>query len=213
MKKNLAIAMVLALVMLVTLALPVYAGRPTQKFKYAHSSDCVVVPGGIVTSEYYAPTGDRNSNQGSRMVVKFPLGGVNINRMVSAEIQLWVVRSYVNNGFTTVLPLPNIGLGSTEVIHIADYGRTVSSTLYNAPSIGNDPGELIGATESLSSNIVSVDVTDAVTQAKLAGDHFVAFLIKTAIETDNDSKEDAWYFATSESNKPYRPKLMINLQP
>lgn len=210
MKVKTLIIIALTLVLLLTVAVPVYAGRPTQKIKYAHSSDCAVVPGGTVTTELYAPVGDRSSNQGSRMVIKFRLGGIKLDKMASAQLQLSVGRSKLN-GTTYYKPFPNPGLGNTEVIHIADYGRTVSSAAYSTSSIGNDPGVLWGADNVTDFQLPPIDVTAAVTQAILAGDHFVAFRIQTAQETDGDGLEDGWWFATSEQPREFRPTLIINL--
>lgn len=210
MKFKTLIILALTLVLLVTVAVPVSAARPTQKIKYAHRSDCAVVPGGTVSLELYAPVGDRSNNQGSRMVVKFRLGGISLARMASAQLQLSIGRSRVD-GTQYFKPFPNPGLGNTEVIHIADYGRTVSSAVYNASSIGNDPGVLWGADNVTDYQLPPIDVTAAVTQAKLAGYHFVTFRIQTATVTDGDSLEDAWYFCTSEQSREFRPTLIINL--
>ena len=210
MKTKTLIILALTLVLLVTVAVPVYADRPTQKIKYAHRSDGAVVPGGIVTTELYAPVGDRSSNQGSRMVVKFRLGGINLDKMASAQLQLSIGRSKLDST-TYYKPFPNPGLGNTEVIHIADYGRILSSAAYSASSIGNDPGVLWGADNVTSYQLPPIDVTAAVTQAKLAGYHFVTFRIQTVTETDGDGKEDAWYFCTSEQPREFRPALIINL--
>jgi hypothetical protein len=211
MKSKLLISLSLALVMLVTVAVPVSAAPPTQKIKYAHRSDGAVVPGGTVSLELYAPVGDRSSNQGSRMVVKFRLGGIKLDKMASAQLQLSIGRSKVD-GTTYYKPFPNPGLGNTEVIHIADYGRTLSSSAYSASSIGNDPGVLWGAGNVTDYQLSPIDVTAAVTQAISAGYQFVTFRIQTETETDSDGFEDAWYFCTSEQSHEFRPTLIINLQ-
>jgi hypothetical protein len=211
MKSKILISILLTLVLLVTVAVPVSAARPTQKIKYAHGSDGAVVPGGTVSLELYAPVGDRSSNQGSRMVVKFRLGGISLAKMASAQLQLSIGRSKVD-GTTYYKPFPNPGLGNTEVIHIADYGRTISSAAYSASSIGNDPGLLWGTDNVTDYQLPLIDVTAAVTQAKLAKYRFVTFRIQTATVTDGDGSEDAWYFCTSEQPREFRPALIIDLQ-
>lgn len=211
MKVKTLIVLALTLALLVTVAVPVSAARPTQKIKYAHRSDGAVVPGGTVSLDLYAPVGDRSTDQGSRMVVKFRLGGISLAKMASAQLQLSIGRSKLD-GTMYYKPFPNPGLGNTEVIHIADYGRTLSSAAYSASSIGNDPGVVWGADNVTDYQLPPIDVTAAVTQAKLAGYQFVTFRIQTVTETDGDGAEDAWLFATSEQPREFRPALIVNLQ-
>lgn len=219
MKFKTLIILALTLVLLVTVAVPVSAARPTQKIKYAHKSDCGLTSSGVLSgseTSAYTVVGDRTSDTGERMVIKFRLGGINLNRMDSAELQLSFTRSLIDNSnwdVTAPFDNPGSGLGYTEVIHIADYGRRASSAAYNSSSIGNDPGMLLAAGAS-ASRTESIDVTDAVIQAKTAKYHFVTFRIQTQNETDGDGMMDKWYINTSEiSLANYRPTLVIHLLP
>jgi hypothetical protein len=216
MKFRTVVILALALVLLLAVAVPASAGRPTQKIRYAHKSDATVTPVGVSTPDSFrAAVGDRNTDHGSRMVVKFALNGVKIDRIASAQLKLTIDRSVKDDGLDMSLPIQYPGLGNTTVIHIADYGRTASIAAYDTPSIGNDPGVVWGANNVTSLGLPPIDVTAAVIQARQAGYRFVTFRIQTVIETDNDGKQDVWYFAASErANSPqYRPTLTINLTP
>jgi hypothetical protein len=103
--------------------------------------------------------------------------------------------------------LRNPGLGDCWVRHIRDYG-TLDSSDFDAPSIGNDPGVLIGATQRLNVGWVSIDVKNAVQDDLDHRRDFAAFMIGFSTISDNDGRGDSWDFYSVHSayftdNVPY----------
>jgi hypothetical protein len=191
---------------------------PTTIIIIADDSDFDVYSSGLsggaedLTDWGVGDTGGGSPNLGRRGLVKFSLAG--LGEIVSAQLQLTILESrqdqYPDPGtIDNSPPFTNPGLGDTVVIHIADYGTT-SAAGYGATSIGNDPGVLILATTEPDA-VVSVDVTDAIKQAMELEASFVAFRIQTETETDNDSLNDVWFFASANhDNSSYHPTIQIS---
>jgi hypothetical protein len=147
--------------------------------------------------------------------VKFPLGGIKVSNIDWVELELHIQSYMVNdNQNGPPSPFPNIGLGDTLVVPIEDYGRSPSIVSYDSTAIGSSvvlipAGDPVGTGEW--NPTVSADVTDAVIAAKTAKSRFVTFRIQTAVDTINPGKTDRWFFASSETVKSYRPRIIVHL--
>jgi hypothetical protein len=214
MKSKVFISLLLAVVMLVALAIPVFAGAPTEKIKYSHRSDCMVTETSTLWhSEGYVYVGDSPGNTDHRALFKFPLGGIKVSNIDWVELQFHIYACNVNGTyFPPDATFPNIGLGDTLVVPIEDYGRTPSTASYNSTAFGPSVVMIDGTTASVP-QLVSANVTAAVIAAKDARERFVTFRVQTAVGTDNDGVADNWFFSTKDaSTKSARPILKVHLK-
>ncbi len=145
--------------------------------------------------------------------IKFSLSGI-AGIISDAKMHLYVSQSIKDWGSPYLVdqdphyysgPTTNPGLGDCEVIHIDDYDILDANDFY-ASSIGNDPGVLIGSTEtpncagvlSTKNTPVSIDITAAMQDDIDNGRTYTTFMIKLSSKTDGDSMIDAWFFWSSE---------------
>jgi hypothetical protein len=134
------------------------------------------------------------SNEYIQGFVKFSLSG--ITSVDSATLYIYVGVSWRNNVLDNTSPLTNPGLGDCVVRHIADYG-TIGDEDLDAPSIGNDPGVLIGGAETPNKGYVSIDVTAAMQDDIANGRPFSTFMIRITTNTDGDGRNDLWTFLSA----------------
>jgi hypothetical protein len=173
---------------------------------YGDPSDGVVSSdGGINSANVFFWIGDEASppNVVLRSFVKFSLAGVS-GKVGSATLKLSVQISEKDGVGGGVSPLQNIGLGDCLVIHINDYG-TLNPSDFNTPSIGNDPGVLISSSTNPNVGYLSIDVTSAMQDDIDNGRAFTSFMIKMAIDTDNDGLVDRFFFSAAEDSSGRPP--------
>ncbi|MEM4284799.1 MAG: hypothetical protein QW684_01125 [Candidatus Nitrosocaldus sp.] len=159
-----------------------------------------------------APTmivGDDNSNTTFRSFVKFSISSLHGKILKSAELKLTIERSIRNGSADNSAPFNNPQLGNTLVIHINDYG-TLNASDFNAPSIGNDPGILIPANIN-PNQVVSISVKNAMQDDINNLRNFTTYMIRTANNTDGDSRRDQWRFYTMDSNTTNAPRIEYTL--
>ena len=140
--------------------------------------------------------GDIENNEYDRAFLKFSLAGIS-GTLSSARLHVYVFASYKDGTLYTTSPLRNPGLGDCVVRHIADFG-TVDTGDIDAPSIGNDPGVLIGGTTNPNVGYVSVDVTAAMQDDINNGRAWSVFMIKMSTDTDGNTDRDEFLFYSSE---------------
>lgn len=194
---KLMLSTLLAVALFLGLSYPV---AQAQSIIYGDPADGVVTSGGGINSVNGAFwLGDEASppNAILRSFVKFSLAGVS-GKLGSATLRLYIEFSKPDNGFDTVSPLDNIGLGDTLVVHIDDFGILFPSD-FNAPSIGNDPGILFSSTTNPNVGYISIDVTSAMQDDIDNGRAFTSFMIKMSTDTDGDGRIDEWFFSATEN--------------
>ncbi|MBS7625776.1 hypothetical protein KEJ51_01860 [Candidatus Bathyarchaeota archaeon] len=164
---------------------------------YSDPSDGFVSSiGSVETSTSYVFVGDGDLNVYFRAFVKFSLSGVS-GILSSAKLYLYVYGTTIGAAGYFVSPLPNPGLGDCVIVHIDDYG-SLDAGDFNAPSIGNDPGVLIGAIQTPSVGYISIDITAAMQDDVNNGRAWSAFMIKMSMNTNNDGMKNLWHLYTSE---------------
>lgn len=158
-------------------------------------------------------TGGSEANIGRRALVRFDMRALSGMTVHGATLCVFVSQSrrdqYPAPGqIDDVAPFLNPGLGETRVFNVADYGTPEGSD-YHLPSIGNDPGALIGASQEPDAQ-VTLDVTAALQQALHENQPFVTFRIQTLQETDGDGLGDVWFFASADHpDREKRPRLEV----
>ena len=144
-----------------------------------------------------------------RAFVKFSLSGVS-GTLHSAKLNLFLKGSYFRERFfhkwDEVSPLGNPGLGDCLVRHIADYGSLDVSD-FDSPSIGNDPGVLIGGTATPNVGYVSINIKAAVQDDMNNGRPYTTFMIQLSTKADYDGKEDGWVFSAYEAGTDKCPNI------
>jgi hypothetical protein len=163
---------------------------------YSDSSDGYVRRDGAVTERIVV--GDTSANAKVQGFVKFSLAGIS-GTLASARLYLYVYGSEIKGGQDLTSPFTNPGLGNCLVRHIADYG-TLGTEDLDAPSIGNDPGVLLSDTATPDIGYVSIDVKAAMQDDINKGGAFSTFMIKMAMDTNNDGSSEDWYFYTVEAD-------------
>lgn len=131
-----------------------------------------------------------------RVFVKFDVSGLS-GTLSSATLHIYVHESRIGANTYSSGQLPNPGLGDCVVRHIDDYG-TLDTLDYNRASILNDPGVLIGATETPNVGYLSIDVTAAMQDDINHGRPFTSFMIKMSTDNDIDNSYDYFSFYMSE---------------
>jgi hypothetical protein len=175
---------------------------------YSDSSDGTVRSDGlIITGQNTAVVGDGNGNRPTQAFFKFEIpemmhpGGT-----LRATLYIFLNHTRVNNTNDYIDPLQNPGLGDCLVRHIDDY-ITLGLEDLNSPSIGNDPGVLITGSETPNKGYISIDVTEAMQDDVDSSRTYTTFMIKTALDTDNNSDEDRWRFSAYEHNQGQEPYI------
>ncbi|MEM3595667.1 MAG: CFI-box-CTERM domain-containing protein [Candidatus Bathyarchaeia archaeon] len=164
---------------------------------YSDSSDGFVGnTGSVTTSTSYMYVGDNELNVYFRAFLKFSLSGVS-GIISSARLYLYVYGVTIGPTGFFVSPLPNPGLGECVVIHINDYG-SLDAGDFNAPSIGNDPGVLIGSIQTPNVGYLSIDVTSAMQDDVNNGRAWSAFMVKMTVNTNSDGMKNLWHLHASE---------------
>ena len=205
--RNLPLVLLLMMVIVSTISfLRVQEAKATPDIIFSDSEDGYVTGTGLVGNGMSSMlVGDSFGDISDHMFVRFSLSSVWGN-LTSAKLYLYLFRSRTGGIPYETSPLPNIGLGDCQVIHIADYG-TLDGSDFNAPSIGNDPGVLIGSSATPDVGFVSIDVKAAMEDDMRSGRSFTAFMLKMSTATDNDQDQDTWHFRTFEHNdqsqRPY----------
>lgn len=84
----------------------------------------------------------------------------------------------------------------------------------DSPSIGNDPGVLISSSATPDVGYVSIDVTAAMQDDMNKGRRYTTFMIKMAVNTNNDGNDNYWAFLASEVTGTDRdPYIECSLKP
>lgn len=167
---------------------------------YSDPSDGLVSSdGGINPLFEYLWVGDEASppNVYIRAFVKFSLAGIS-GTLSSARLHLYVRASDRDGLSDNTSPLTNPGLGDCQIVHIDDYGA-LDPADFNAPSIGNDPGVLIGGAETPNVGYISIDVKAAMQDDVNNGRLWSTYMIKMSTDTDGDGQVDRWFFYSSDS--------------
>ncbi|MBS7651364.1 MAG: hypothetical protein QXN62_09000 [Candidatus Bathyarchaeia archaeon] len=195
---KLSLAALLIVVILSTVSpLPLKEAKAVLADKiYGDPSDGHIDSSGLVDdSVNFYGIGDDNMNRYIRGFVKFSLSGIS-GKLSTATLNLYVLGSWKDSSDDYISPLTNPDLGDFLVIHIADYGSTLDFGDFNAPSIGNDPGVLISSTATPNVGYVSIDVKAAMQDDIDNNRAWSTFMIKLAIDTDNDGKWDRWVLSS-----------------
>jgi len=175
----------------------IHLAEASPDIVFGDSSDGIVYNTGLVLSAaavYFV--GDDASNQYFQALVKFSLGLVS-KCLSSASLNLYVFQSILNDVVDNSGSLTNPGLGDLQVRHINDYG-TLDAGDFDAPSIGNDPGVLIGGSATPNVGYVSITVTDAMQDDINNARSFTSYLLKLQTNTDNDGRDDSWALSAVE---------------
>jgi len=154
------------------------------------------------------PVGDHSGEGGLpanaeiRILMKFDITGIT-GAVQSATLYLHLYASRVDNTTHWAPNYVNPGLGACRVRHIADYDLASFPSVahFNAPSIGNDPGELIGSDE-VPGEWVSIDVTAAMSDDVSDGDSYMALIIYMEAGSDLDNAYDFWEISDMEARDP-----------
>jgi streptogramin lyase len=203
---------ILILLIMMLWILPMMNINASPAKVYSESSDGVVTSNGGINDG--APgfwIGDETNppNAVIHGFVKFSLAGVT-GTLSSARLYLYVEVSAHDSVWDNTSPLVNPGLGDCQIIHIDDY-ETLDPTDFGASSIGNDPGVLIGSTETPNVGYISIDVTAAMQDDINHGRAFTAFMIKLSTDTDYDGMVDGLTFGSSESGATRAPYIEYSL--
>jgi hypothetical protein len=134
---------------------------------------------------------------GRRAVIRFALPDLGTTTTFqTATLTLTIAQTRRDNAFSVSPPFENPGLGDVRVVHIADQ-RERTTTAYETPSIGGDPGTLIPSTLQPGAT-VSIDVTTALRQEASRRAPFVSFRLEATTETDADCRDDVWFFVSAD---------------